>query len=119
MVIEIRIPSVGESIREAVLAQWLKNDGDAVKKDEPILLIETDKVSLEVAAEANGVLHIQVLAGTTAPIGAIVATLDVAEGAETIAPAPVISSPLLHLANGFQSSESLSLIHISEPTRPY
>lgn len=107
MVIEIRIPSVGESIREAVLAQWLKNDGDAVKKDEPILLLETDKVSLEVAAEANGVLHIQVPAGTTAPIGAVVATLAVAEGTETIAIAPVISSPLLHLANGFQSSEPL------------
>ncbi len=107
MVIEIRIPSVGESIREAVLAQWLRNDGDAVKKDEPILLIETDKVSLEVAAEASGVLHIQVPAGTTASIGAVVATLAVAEGAETIAPAPSISSPLLHLANGFQSSESL------------
>ena len=116
MVIEIRIPSVGESIREAVLAQWLKNDGDAVKKDEPILLLETDKVSLEVAAEANGVLHIQVTAGTTAPIGAIVATLDVAEGAETIAPAPVISSPLLHLANGFQSSESL--IPVPSPSLP-
>ena len=63
MVIEIRIPGVGESVREAVLAQWLKNDGDAVKKDEPILVIETDKVSLEVAAEADGVLHIQVPAG--------------------------------------------------------
>jgi len=116
MVIEIRIPSIGESIREAVLAQWLKNDGDAVKKDEPILLLETDKVSLEVAAEANGVLHIQIPAGTAASIGAIVATLDVAEGAETIAPAPAISSPLLHLANGFQSSESL--IPVPSPSLP-
>ena len=116
MVIEIRIPSIGESIREAVLAQWLKNDGDAVKKDEPILLLETDKVSLEVAAEANGVLHIQVPAGTAASIGAIVATLDVAEGAETRVPVPVISSPLLHLANGFQSSESL--IPVPSPSLP-
>jgi 2-oxoglutarate dehydrogenase E2 component (dihydrolipoamide succinyltransferase) len=116
MVIEIRIPSIGESIREAVLAQWLKNDGDAVKKDEPILLLETDKVSLEVAAEANGVLHIQVPAGTAASIGTVVATLAVAEGAETIAPAPVISSPLLHLANGFQSSESL--MPVPSPSLP-
>ena len=116
MVIEIRIPSVGESIREAVLAQWLKNDGDAVKKDEPILLLETDKVSLEVAAEANGVLHIQVPAGTTAPIGAVVATLAVTEGAEAIAPAPLSFSPLLHLANGFQSSESL--MPVPSPSLP-
>ena len=118
MVIEIRIPSIGESIREAVLAQWLKNDGDAVKKDEPILLLETDKVSLEVAAEANGVLHIQIPAGTAASIGAIVATLAVAEGAETIAPAPVISSPLLHLANRFQSSESPMPVPVPSPSLP-
>jgi 2-oxoglutarate dehydrogenase E2 component (dihydrolipoamide succinyltransferase) len=93
MVIEIKIPGVGESVREAVLAQWLKNDGDAVKKDEPILVIETDKVSLEVAAEADGVLHIQVPAGTTVPIGAVVATLAVAEDAEPAAVKPLPSSP--------------------------
>ncbi len=105
MVIEIKIPGVGESVREAVLAQWLKNDGDAVKKDEPILVIETDKVSLEVAAEADGVLHIQVPAGTTVPIGAVVGTLAVDEGAETTAPTPLPSSSLLHLAPGVQSPE--------------
>ena len=105
MVIEIKIPGVGESVREAVLAQWLKNDGDAVKKDEPILVIETDKVSLEVAAEADGVLHIQVPAGTTVPIGTVVATLAVTEDAEPVAIKPLPSSPLLHLAPGFQSSE--------------
>ncbi|MFH0999060.1 MAG: 2-oxoglutarate dehydrogenase complex dihydrolipoyllysine-residue succinyltransferase [Pseudomonadota bacterium] len=105
MVIEIRIPGVGESVREAVLAQWLKNDGDTVKRDEPILVIETDKVSLEVAAETDGVLHILVPAGTTVPIGMVVATLAVAEGAGTTALTPLPSSPLLHLAPGVQSSE--------------
>jgi 2-oxoglutarate dehydrogenase E2 component (dihydrolipoamide succinyltransferase) len=105
MVIEIKIPGVGESVREAVLAQWLKNDGDAVKKDEPILVIETDKVSLEVAAEADGVLHIQVPAGTTVPIGTVVGTLAVDEDTKTTAPTPLSSSPLLHLAPGVQSPE--------------
>ncbi|MBI5589555.1 MAG: 2-oxoglutarate dehydrogenase complex dihydrolipoyllysine-residue succinyltransferase [Deltaproteobacteria bacterium] len=105
MVIEIKIPGVGESVREAVLAQWLKNDGDAVKKDEPILVIETDKVSLEVAAEADGVLHILVPAGTTVPIGTVVATLAVAEGAGTSVLTPLPSSPLLHLAPGVQPAE--------------
>jgi 2-oxoglutarate dehydrogenase E2 component (dihydrolipoamide succinyltransferase) len=93
MVIEIKIPGVGESVREAVLAQWLKNDGDAVKKEEPILVIETDKVSLEVAAEADGVLHILVPAGATVPIGTVVATLAVAEDAEPVALKPLPSSP--------------------------
>ncbi len=104
MVIEIKIPGVGESVREAVLAQWLKNDGDSVKKDEPILVIETDKVSLEIAAEADGVLHIQVPAGMTVPIGTVVATIDVAEGAEPVSPASLPASALHHLSAGVQPS---------------
>ena len=63
MLIEIKVPSVGESVTEALLAQWFKNDGDAVKKDEPLFVIETDKVTLEVVAEADGVLSIQVAEG--------------------------------------------------------
>ena len=58
MVIEIKVPSVGESVTEALLAQWFKNDGDPVKKDEPLFVIETDKVTLEVVAEEDGVLTI-------------------------------------------------------------
>ncbi len=73
---DIKIPGVGESVREAVLAQWLKNDGDHVHKDDPILVIETDKVSLEVVAETDGVLHTQVSAGKALPIGAVVGTLE-------------------------------------------
>mgnify|MGYP000323145279 CR=1 FL=1 len=52
MSIEIKIPSVGESVQEAVLAEWFKQDGDTVSKDEPLFVIETDKVTLEVVAEA-------------------------------------------------------------------
>ena len=76
MVIEIKVPSVGESVTEALLAQWFKNDGDSVKKDEPLFVIETDKVTLEVAAEEDGVLTIKVPEGETVPIGAVVGTLD-------------------------------------------
>lgn len=77
MVIEIKIPEAGESVKEAVLAQWLKNDGDLVQKDEPILVIETDKVTLEVVAEATGVLKISVKEGQAVPIGTVVGTLRV------------------------------------------
>jgi 2-oxoglutarate dehydrogenase E2 component (dihydrolipoamide succinyltransferase) len=73
---DIKIPGVGESVREAVLAQWLKNDGDHVHKDDPILVIETDKVSLEVVAETDGVLHTLVPAGKALPIGAVIGTLE-------------------------------------------
>ncbi|MBW2176496.1 MAG: 2-oxoglutarate dehydrogenase complex dihydrolipoyllysine-residue succinyltransferase [Deltaproteobacteria bacterium] len=77
---EIKIPSVGESIQEAVLAEWFKSDGERVQKDEPLLVIETDKVTLEVVAEADGVLKILIQAGETVAIGAVVGSIEVGEG---------------------------------------
>jgi 2-oxoglutarate dehydrogenase E2 component (dihydrolipoamide succinyltransferase) len=81
---EIKIPEIGESILEALVANWLKKDGDAVAKDEIICELETDKVNVELAAEASGTLHIMVPAGQTMPIGTVIATLE--EGAVTQAP---------------------------------
>ena len=76
MIVEIKVPSVGESVTEATLAEWFKKDGDAVRKDEPLFVIETDKVTLEVVAEADGVLSIKIQAGETVAIGAVVGTID-------------------------------------------
>ena len=76
MSIEIKVPSVGESVSEAVLAQWFKQNGDHVRKDEPVFLIETDKVTLEVVAESDGVLKILVQEGETVPIGAVVGNIE-------------------------------------------
>ncbi len=76
MIVEIKVPSVGESVTEATLAEWFKKDGDTVQKDEPLFVIETDKVTLEVVAEADGVLSIKVQAGETVLIGAAVGTID-------------------------------------------
>jgi 2-oxoglutarate dehydrogenase E2 component (dihydrolipoamide succinyltransferase) len=76
MKLEIKVPSVGESVREAVLAQWYKRDGDRVRRDEPLFVIETDKVTLEVTAEADGVLTILVEPGQTVAIGAVVGAID-------------------------------------------
>jgi 2-oxoglutarate dehydrogenase E2 component (dihydrolipoamide succinyltransferase) len=87
MLIEIKIPSVGESVTEALLAQWFKNDGDLVKNDEPLFVIETDKVTLEVVAEADGVLAITVAEGEVVAIGAVVGTLDSDGVARAAAPA--------------------------------
>lgn len=76
MLIDIKVPSVGESVTEALLAQWFKKDGDLVKNDEPLFVIETDKVTLEVVAEADGLLSIKVPEGETVAIGTVVGTLD-------------------------------------------
>ncbi len=91
MIVEIKIPSVGESVQEAVLAEWFKQDGDMVEKDEPLFVIETDKVTLEVVAEASGVMKILLAEGETAAIGTVVGTIDtssVADRPETPAPEP-------------------------------
>lgn len=75
MEIEIKIPSVGESVQEAVIAQWYKKDGDRIQKDEPLFVIETDKVTLEIVAEADGVLKKMVPENETVAIGAVVGTI--------------------------------------------
>ena len=83
MLKEIKVPSVGESVTEALLAQWFKADGDRVKAEEPLFVIETDKITLEVVAEADGVLSITIPEGETVAIGAVVGKLDTAAAAET------------------------------------
>lgn len=97
MAIDIKVPSVGESVKEAVLAQWFKKDGERVRKDEPVFLIETDKVTLEVVAEADGVLHIKVPEGDTVAIGAVVGSIEAAEDPKAAAPAepvPAVAAPV-------------------------
>ncbi len=76
MAVKVKIPHVGESVQEAILAEWFKQDGDAVAKDEALFVIETDKVTLEVTAEVDGILRIQVPAGETVAIGAVVALIE-------------------------------------------
>ena len=77
MSIEIKVPSLGESVSEATVARWLKNTGDAVAQDEPVVELETDKVTLEVPAPVAGVLTSQIASsGETVGLGAVLATLE-------------------------------------------
>ncbi|OGU05611.1 MAG: dihydrolipoamide succinyltransferase [Geobacteraceae bacterium GWC2_58_44] len=78
---DIKVPAVGESIFEALIARWLRKGGERVVKDEPLCEIETDKVTLEVNAEAEGVLSILAREGETVKIGAVIGTID-EKGAE-------------------------------------
>ena len=93
MIVEIKVPSVGESVTEALLAQWFKSDGDTVKKDEPLFVIETDKVTLEVVSEAAGALSIQVQEGETVAIGAVVGTIDTAAAPKPAETPPAAQAP--------------------------
>lgn len=82
MTTEIRVPTLGESVTEATVAKWLKNKGDAVRADEPIVELETDKVTVEVPAPGNGVLSEIVAApGATIAVGAILGLIGEGSGA--------------------------------------
>ena len=85
MAVDIKVPSVGESITEGVVARWLKADGDAVRANEPVFELETDKATTEVVAPAAGVLTITVKEGQKVPIGAVVGRIE--EGAAPAAKA--------------------------------
>ena len=86
MAIDIKVPALGESVTEATVGQWFKKPGEAVAADEPVVELETDKVTVEVPAPTAGVLSdIKVPEGTTVAIGAILGSIS--EGAEAPAKA--------------------------------
>ncbi len=88
MAIELKVPSAGESVTEARIARWMKGHGQAVKVDEPLFELETDKASLEIAAPNAGVLFISVPAGQMVKIGQVVGSID-PNGIPTVAPAAI------------------------------
>ncbi|MDP1701452.1 MAG: 2-oxoglutarate dehydrogenase complex dihydrolipoyllysine-residue succinyltransferase [Aestuariivirga sp.] len=89
---EIRVPALGESVTEATIAKWFKNVGDAVKADEPMVELETDKVTVEVPAPASGKLSsISAAAGTTVNVGALLGAIE--EGATGGAAKPAAAAP--------------------------
>ena len=88
---EIRVPALGESVTEATIAKWFKNVGDAVKADEPMVELETDKVTVEVPAPASGKLaSISAATGTTVNVGALLGAIE--EGAVGVAAKPAAAA---------------------------
>ena len=103
MKIDVKVPAVGESITEAVIGSWTKKSGEYVKMNEVILLLETDKASVEVAADKDGILTTTAAAGDTVKIGATIGSIDT-DGKPTAA----VSAP----AN--TATETV----VTEPTSP-
>jgi 2-oxoglutarate dehydrogenase E2 component (dihydrolipoamide succinyltransferase) len=95
MAVEVTIPEVGESITEGFLAEWSKADGDVVAAEEPLLVLETDKITMTVNAEVGGQLHITVAEGETVQVGQVVATIDtdVAPEARPVTSEEPVSEP--------------------------
>src|SRR5437764_11255610 len=99
---EIRVPTLGESVTEATIGRWFKKAGDAVAVDEPLVELETDKVTIEVPAPSAGVLgEIAAKDGETVAVGALlgqindgaVAAKPAAAPARAAAPAPAAAAP--------------------------
>src|SRR6267154_462465 len=89
---EIRVPTLGESVTEATIGKWFKKPGDAVAVDEPLVELETDKVTIEVPAPATGTLgEISAKDGDTVAVGALLG--QVTEGTGGAKPTPAKAAP--------------------------
>src|ERR1051325_4372056 len=88
MSVEVKIPAVGESISSGVVSVWHKKSGEKVSAGDPLFTLETDKVSTEINADADGVLQTLVAEGAEVKIGDVVATIDDKAGATTADPGP-------------------------------
>ena len=95
MATEIRVPTLGESVSEATIGRWYKKAGDVVKADEPLVELETDKVTIEVNAPASGVLfEIVAKDGETVAPGALLGQIAAGGAGAAPAPAPVAAAPV-------------------------
>ncbi len=114
---DILVPVLGESVTEATIAKWTKKSGETVKKDEVLVELETDKVSLEVASPSDGVLQILVGEGETVTPGIVLGTVggagaSAAAPKAAAAPAPVAAAPAPAAA---PAAASGSLIEVKTP----
>lgn len=131
MKIEIKVPAVGESITEATISEWKKKNGEAVKRDEVLLVLETDKASVEVVAENDGTLSTKAQEGETVQIGSIIGTIDTegsprsdsaqtGKGLSSSAPSPAVPASAAANGNGNghrDSAGSSSSPHLSPAVR--
>jgi 2-oxoglutarate dehydrogenase E2 component (dihydrolipoamide succinyltransferase) len=97
MILEMKVPSPGESITEVEIAAWLVEDGDYVEKDQPIAEVDSDKATLELPAEESGIITLKAEEGDAVEVGAIVCLIDLdgkkPEGAETPAKSIATETP--------------------------
>jgi len=112
--VDIRVPALGESVTEATIGQWLKKEGDSVSADEPIVELETDKVSVEVPAPAAGVLSkITAKEGDTVELDALLGQIGEGNGA---APAPTNGTAAPTPAPAAASSAGGERVEITAPS---
>jgi 2-oxoglutarate dehydrogenase E2 component (dihydrolipoamide succinyltransferase) len=92
MILEMKVPSPGESIKEVEIATWLVKDGDYVEKDQAIAEVDSDKATLELPAEASGIITLKAEEGDAVAVGAVVCLIDTS-AAKPSGSAPVVEAP--------------------------
>jgi len=102
MILEMKVPSPGESITEVEIAQWLVADGEYVEKDQAIAEVDSDKATLELPAEVSGIITFKAEEGDAVEVGAVVCLID------TKGQAPV---------SGSAPKESATKVVADEPTK--
>ncbi|MEH3103674.1 MAG: 2-oxoglutarate dehydrogenase complex dihydrolipoyllysine-residue succinyltransferase [Sphingomonas phyllosphaerae] len=113
MATEVLVPTLGESITEATVGEWLKQPGDAVAADEPIASLETDKVSVEVPSPVAGVMgQHAVKVGDTVEVGALIATIESGDGApaKSAAPQPAVTESPTPAASSAPSGDAAAAL---------
>jgi len=93
MILEMKVPSPGESIKEVEIATWLVKDGDYVEKDQAIAEVDSDKATLELPAEASGTITLKAEEGDAVAVGAVVCLIDTSAAKPSGAAAPVAEAP--------------------------
>ena len=116
--VELRVPTIGESIAEVTLSQWLIGNGEYVKLDQPVCEFESDKATLEFPAEAEGKLIWVAEEGDDLAIGALIAKVDtsVTAGSDTPAPAPTLETKPAAPAKATASKGAVKIIEMKVPT---
>jgi 2-oxoglutarate dehydrogenase E2 component (dihydrolipoamide succinyltransferase) len=130
MILEMKVPSPGESIKEVEIATWLVKDGDYVEKDQAIAEVDSDKATLELPAEASGIITLKAEEGDAVAVGAVVCLIDTAaakpsgsapapaaapvaeapKAAPVAAPAPVAAAPAPTYASGTPSPAARKIL---------
>lgn len=129
MILEMKVPSPGESIKEVEIATWLVKDGDYVEKDQAIAEVDSDKATLELPAEASGIITLKAEEGDAVAVGAVVCLIDTAaakpagsapaapeaapkapEAAPKAAPAPIVAAPAPTYASGTPSPAARKIL---------
>ena len=93
MILEMKVPSPGESIKEVEIATWLVKDGDYVEKDQAIAEVDSDKATLELPAEASGIITLKAEEGDAVAVGAVVCLIDTAAAKPTSVESPKVEAP--------------------------